>query len=114
MLVLRFKRVIHSIQWIAGKFHERSYAERIAEQKAAVKALVVMYRNSQDIPGRTDTLRAGHLKKGSVNPRHFFKQALKGVRNAATTVSRFLVFKPYMADQISFRRLLRLEMWLPK
>ncbi len=40
-----------SIQWIAGKFHERSYAERIADQKAAVRVLVTLYAHSSDVPG---------------------------------------------------------------
>ena len=39
-----------SIQWIAGKFHERSYAERIADQKFAIKVLVILYQHSTDIP----------------------------------------------------------------
>jgi hypothetical protein len=72
-----------SIQWIAGKFHERSYAERIAEQKFAVKCLVLLYRNSVDT-GEADTLRTG--EKG-VDPRRFIKKALKGVRAAATTTT---------------------------
>ena len=52
-----------SIQWIAGKFHERSYAERISAQKFAVKVLVMLYRHSSDIPGRTDTLKDGPSDK---------------------------------------------------
>ena len=35
-----------SIQWIAGKFHERSYAERIADQKASIRVLVTLYADS--------------------------------------------------------------------
>jgi hypothetical protein len=76
-----------SIQWIAGKFHEKTYAERIADQKFAVKSLVTLYRNSSDIPGRADTLSASHVKNNSVDPRKFFKRALKGVRAAATTTT---------------------------
>ncbi|KAF7376162.1 Mechanosensitive ion channel protein [Mycena sanguinolenta] len=45
-----------SIQWIAGKFHERSYAERIADQKFAVKSVVTLYRNSRNV-GRADALQ---------------------------------------------------------
>ncbi|KAL4264733.1 Mechanosensitive ion channel protein [Pleurotus pulmonarius] len=85
--VLLFEKF--SIQWIAGKFHERSYAERIADQKFAVKALVTLYRNSRDILDRTDTLhdRATHAKNMSISPGRFFKKALKGVRIAATTTT---------------------------
>ncbi|KAF9654005.1 hypothetical protein BDM02DRAFT_3086356 [Thelephora ganbajun] len=78
-----------SIQFIAEKFHERSYAERIADQKAAVKILVTLYRHSRDIPGRTDTMRDGGAadKRSSVSATRFFKKALKGVRYAATTTT---------------------------
>jgi small-conductance mechanosensitive channel len=79
-----------SIQWIAGKFHERSYAERIADQKFAVRALVVLYRNSTDIPGRSDTLKNSHAKTPSVNASKMLKTALKGVRKVATTTTTAL------------------------
>ena len=80
-----------AIQWIAGKFHERSYAERIASQKFAVKVLVMLYRHSSDIPGRTDTLKDGPVdKRMTMNPKKFFKKALKGVRKAATTTTTAL------------------------
>ncbi|KAH8107938.1 hypothetical protein BXZ70DRAFT_884347 [Cristinia sonorae] len=80
-----------SIQWIAGKFHERSYAERIAAQKFAVRTLVTLYRHSSDIPGRTDTLKDGPVdKRQTMNPKKLFKRALKGVRNAATTTTTAL------------------------
>ncbi|ETW80431.1 Mechanosensitive ion channel [Heterobasidion irregulare TC 32-1] len=81
-----------SIQWIAGKFHERSYAERIADQKFAVKTLATLYRHSNDIPGRSDTLRAtrGTDKRATLNPKKFFKRAIKGVRFAATTTTTAL------------------------
>ncbi|THH18467.1 hypothetical protein EUX98_g8949, partial [Antrodiella citrinella] len=81
-----------AIQWIAGKFHERSYAERIAAQKFAVRVLVTLYRHSSDIPGRTDTMRDGHHgdKRMTMNPRRFLRKALKGVRMAATTTTTAL------------------------
>lgn len=80
-----------SIQWIAGKFHERSYAERIAEQKFTVRALVVLYRHSSDIPGRSDTMNgARERSKDKANPARFLKKAIKGVRNAATTTTTAL------------------------
>ncbi|KAJ8488665.1 hypothetical protein ONZ45_g13873 [Pleurotus djamor] len=77
-----------SIQWIAGKFHERSYAERIADQKFAVRTLVTLYRHSQDIPNRSDTFREKtHAKNVSINPSRLLKKALKGVKMAATTTT---------------------------
>ncbi|KAI0081214.1 hypothetical protein K474DRAFT_1588143 [Panus rudis PR-1116 ss-1] len=80
-----------SIQWIAGKFHERSYAERIADQKFAVKVLVTLYRHSSDIPGRNDTLKDGPVdKRMTMNPKKFFRKALKGVKKAATTTTTAL------------------------
>ncbi|KAK0461093.1 Mechanosensitive ion channel-domain-containing protein [Desarmillaria tabescens] len=75
-----------AIQWIAAKFHERSYAERIADQKFAVRSLVTLYRHSSDIPGRSDTLKES-TSKGIAAPRKFFKRAMKGVRVAATTTT---------------------------
>ncbi|KAF7967435.1 hypothetical protein HWV62_34337 [Athelia sp. TMB] len=77
------------IQVIATKFHEQSYADRIANQKFAVKVLVTLYRNSNDIPGRSDTLTAAHAHKNanSHDPRRFIRQALKGVKLAATTTT---------------------------
>ncbi|KAJ7783196.1 Mechanosensitive ion channel-domain-containing protein [Mycena metata] len=77
--VLGFEKL--AIQWIAGKFHERSYAERIADQKFAIKSIVTLYRNSKNIE-RTDTLGAASVKE-ILNPRRFFKRALTGVRSAA-------------------------------
>ncbi|RPD63790.1 hypothetical protein L227DRAFT_496301 [Lentinus tigrinus ALCF2SS1-6] len=83
-----------SIQWIAGKFHERSYAERIADQKFAIRVLVTLYQHSTDIPWRSDTLRDGpsgdSKRKTMLNPQRIFKRALKGVRNAATTTTTVL------------------------
>jgi hypothetical protein len=81
--VLLFEKF--SIQWIAGSYHEKSYAERIADQKFAVKSLVTLYRNSKNV-GRPDALRADSAKD-ALNPRQFFKRALKGVRNVATTTT---------------------------
>ncbi|KAF8161100.1 hypothetical protein B0H34DRAFT_839898 [Crassisporium funariophilum] len=83
--VLLFEKF--AIQWIAGKFHERSYAERIADQKFAVKSLVALYRNSIDVPGRTDTLQTGGAKASMVNPKRIFKKLREGVRFATTTTA---------------------------
>jgi len=111
--VLLFEKF--AIQWIAGKFHEKSYAgtrllfyfifttpcssvwkgnplffffwpERIADQKFAVKSLVTLYKNSVDVPGHIDTL--GQNGKGSsVNPKQLFKKLKEGVRFATTTTA---------------------------
>ncbi|KAJ6586941.1 Mechanosensitive ion channel-domain-containing protein [Mycena vulgaris] len=81
--VLLFEKF--SIQWIAGKFHERSYSERIADQKFAVKSLVTLYRNSKHV-ARPDALSANSAKD-VLNPKRFFKQALRGVRTAAKTTT---------------------------
>ncbi|TFY79553.1 hypothetical protein EWM64_g4459 [Hericium alpestre] len=120
--VLLFEKF--SIQWIAGKFHERSYAgasppplpipptrfplpsasltlssintdpspaERIADQKFAVRTLSLLYRHSRHTSGRPDGTRGGvQDKRASLNPRRFFKRALKGVRFAATTTTTAL------------------------
>ncbi|KAJ3556902.1 hypothetical protein NM688_g1764 [Phlebia brevispora] len=80
-----------SIQWIASKFHERSYAERIADQKFAIRVLTTLYRHSHDIPGRTDTMRDGPAdKRASMDPKRFLKKAFKGVKSAATTTTTAL------------------------
>ncbi|KAF7321301.1 Mechanosensitive ion channel protein [Mycena kentingensis (nom. inval.)] len=74
-----------SIQFIAGKFHERSYAERIADQAFAVRSVVTLYTHSKNV-GRPDTLRTESTKE-LINPTKFLKRALKGVRNVATTTT---------------------------
>ncbi|KAI0305411.1 hypothetical protein B0F90DRAFT_1808688 [Multifurca ochricompacta] len=80
-----------SIQWIAGKFHERSYAERIADQKFAIKTLTTLYRNSTELPENPDEPRDSQAEKRLVlNSRRLVKQALKGVRFAATTTTTAL------------------------
>ncbi|KAI0268803.1 hypothetical protein BC834DRAFT_923155 [Gloeopeniophorella convolvens] len=80
-----------SIQWIAGKFHERSYAERIADQKFAIKTLTTLYRNSTELPEHPDQAPTSPAdRRLTLNPRRFVKQALKGVRFAATTTTTVL------------------------
>ncbi|KAH9920051.1 Mechanosensitive ion channel-domain-containing protein [Fomitopsis serialis] len=66
-LILLAEKV--AIQWIASKFHERSYAERVAQQKFAVRVL-------GDGPPR---------KRGRL-----IKRALHGVKVAATTTTTAL------------------------
>jgi hypothetical protein len=59
-------------------------AERIADQKFAVRSLVTLYRNSRNI-GRPDTLgAAASASPASQSTSKLFKAALKGVRTAAT------------------------------
>ncbi|KAI0633263.1 Mechanosensitive ion channel-domain-containing protein [Trametes polyzona] len=82
-----------AIQFIAAKFHERSYADRIASQKFAVRVLVTLYQHSTDIPWRSDTLRDGApdtKRKSTFNAQKVFKKALKGVRDVATTTTTAL------------------------
>ncbi|KAI0331047.1 hypothetical protein GY45DRAFT_1322992 [Cubamyces sp. BRFM 1775] len=83
-----------AIQFIAGKFHERSYADRIETQKFAVRVLVTLYQHSTDIPWRSDTLRDGPSadpkRKSMFNPQKVIKKAFKGVRNVATTTTTVL------------------------
>lgn len=63
--------------------------DRIAEQKHAVKTLISLYRNSSDIPGRSDTLLASNVTRGAaaVDPRRLFKKLREGVRLATTTTA---------------------------
>ncbi|KAL5528473.1 hypothetical protein ACEPAF_7609 [Sanghuangporus sanghuang] len=81
-----------SIQWIAAKFHERSYADRIADQKLAIRILVTLYSHSSELPGRSDALkdRDATQKPPPADPKKFFKKALNGVRTAATTTTTAL------------------------
>jgi hypothetical protein len=78
-----------AIQWIAEKFHEQSYADRIEKHNFAIQVLVTLYRNSRDILGRTDTLISSAYppKSEPLNASRIFKQALKDVRVAATTTT---------------------------
>ena len=88
-LILLAEKV--AIKWIATKFHERSYAERVAAQKFAVRTLVTLYRHSADIPWRSDTLKdesgdGPHPRKRG----RFLKRALHGVKTVATTTTTAL------------------------
>ncbi|KZV69518.1 hypothetical protein PENSPDRAFT_676041 [Peniophora sp. CONT] len=86
--VLLFEKF--SIQWIATKFHEESYAERIAHQKFAVGVITTLYRHSHNIMGRSDTLKdntSGTAKGVNADPRKALKRALKGVRSAAKSTT---------------------------
>ncbi|KAF8499687.1 Mechanosensitive ion channel-domain-containing protein [Russula emetica] len=76
-----------SIQWIASKFHERSYAERIAEQKFAIKTLTTLYRHSADLP---ESRGHPHEKHPVINPKRLVRKAIRGVRFAATTTTTAL------------------------
>ena len=69
--------------------------ERIADQKFAVKSLVNLYRNSKDLPGRSDDLHDGPLKKGSVDAKRFFKKLRQ--RETSAGSSFLLVNSVFMA-----------------
>lgn len=60
-----------------------SYEDRIAEQKVAINALVILYANSQEL-GRHDLSGSG---RNSPNPGKVLKSALKGFRNVAQTAT---------------------------
>ncbi|CAE7191361.1 unnamed protein product [Rhizoctonia solani] len=74
-----------AIQWIAYKFHERSYAERIAAQKIQTGCLTTLYKHSSEIPGRSDTLKDNQSAAPSViNPKKLLRGVIKGVKGVAS------------------------------
>ncbi|CAE6471545.1 unnamed protein product [Rhizoctonia solani] len=74
-----------AIQWIAYKFHERSYAERIAEQKIQTACITTLYKHSSEIPGRSDTLKDNQSSAPSViNPKKLLRGVIKGVKGVAS------------------------------
>lgn len=77
------------IQVIAYNFHRTSYADRISENKFAVRSLVVLYLNSRDI-GRTDTLDGNPMLKDKARPSQFLKKGLKSARKVVTGASTAL------------------------
>ena len=77
------------MQVIAYNFHRTSYADRIAENKFAVRSLVTLYLNSRDI-GRTDTLDGGPMLKHKVDPAKFLKKGLRNARRVVTGASTAL------------------------
>lgn len=83
---------LHDFQVIAYNFHKTSYADRIAENKFAVKSLVTLYLNSNDI-GRSDTLDGAFAKgpggKG-INPAKIVKKGLRNARKVVTGASTAL------------------------
>lgn len=79
-----------AIQVIAQNFHERSYAERIEDQKKAIRILVTLYKNSSELPDRSDTLRDPQASAANAPARKFFKNAIRGVREAAQTTTTVL------------------------
>ncbi|KDQ51186.1 hypothetical protein JAAARDRAFT_41454 [Jaapia argillacea MUCL 33604] len=95
-----------AIQVIAGKFHQRSYAERISEHKLAMKILTILYTRSSDIPTRSDTMRDGsNNKRGSMaTSKVLLRKALKGVQAAATTTTTVL---GNMASEMAGSRVLQ-------
>jgi len=66
-----------------------THIERIADQKAAVKTLVTLYRNSVDLPSQSDPLTAEDLFKHpwEFTQKRFFRQISDGVRTATSTTA---------------------------
>ncbi|WVW82398.1 hypothetical protein I302_104405 [Kwoniella bestiolae CBS 10118] len=89
-LVLGAEKLI--VQLIAFQFHQDSYEDRLKEQKFNLKALTVLYTNSHDIPGRTDTLSdaASGKTKASHVPKIALRKALRGLKDVATTTTTAL------------------------
>jgi len=82
--ILLLEKVL--IQWVAGKYHERSYSERIVDQKRAVKVLATLYLHSRDIPGQDDTLEDGKIVDAS-NAKKITGRAVKGATAAIRSVA---------------------------
>lgn len=91
------------IQVIASYFHQRSYEDRIEEQKRAIQFITTLYRFSHDI-GRTDTLDRAYNPRASENPARLLKSALKGVKNVAKSTTS--VFGT-VASEIAGERILQ-------
>ncbi|WWC99777.1 hypothetical protein V866_006682 [Kwoniella sp. B9012] len=89
-LVLGAEKLI--VQLIAFQFHQDSYEDRLKEQKFNLKALTVLYTNSHDIPGRSDTLcdAASGKTKASQVPKVALRKALRGLKDVATTTTTAL------------------------
>jgi hypothetical protein len=80
-----------TICYIDAIFDGPLFAERIADQKFAVKSLVRLYRYSVDTPGRHYDLPSDVVEKDdSLNPSRILKKALKRMRSAATTTTTAL------------------------
>jgi hypothetical protein len=62
--------------------------ERIAEQKFAVKTLTTLYRHSSDL--HESRSHQYNEKQPVINPKRIVKQAIRGVRFAATTTTTAL------------------------
>jgi len=63
--------------------------ERIADQKFAIKTLTTLYRNSTDLP-ESRGISPNNEKQPLADPKRFVKQAIRGVRFAATTTTTAL------------------------
>ncbi|WRT64242.1 uncharacterized protein IL334_001173 [Kwoniella shivajii] len=89
-LVLGAEKLI--VQLIAFQFHQDSYEDRLKEQKFNLKALTLLYTNSHDIPGRSDTLidNASGRTKASQVPRVAIRKALRGLKDVAQTTTTAL------------------------
>lgn len=77
------------IQIIAYNFHKTSYADRIADNKFAVRALATLYLNSRDI-GRRDTLDGRWRDKEKMNATKVLKKGLKSAKKVVQGTSTAL------------------------
>lgn len=78
---------------VASNFHERSYADRLEEQRANYNTLVTLYAHSTDQVGLNDTLHdapkgEGGQKPNALTPDKLLKNVLKGVRGVAQTTTQ--------------------------
>ncbi|KAL7424777.1 hypothetical protein Q5752_000461 [Cryptotrichosporon argae] len=80
------------IQMIALQFHRDSYEDRLQDQKFQLKCLTMLYINSHDIPGRSDTLTDAQSTKtrGTQVPKQAIRKALRGLRSVAQTTTTAL------------------------
>lgn len=72
------------------QFHRDSYADRLAEQKANLKALTTLYIHTHDIPGRRDTLTDTSTVASANSSKVAIRKALKGIKSAAQSTTNAL------------------------
>ncbi|KDQ21736.1 hypothetical protein BOTBODRAFT_212160 [Botryobasidium botryosum FD-172 SS1] len=79
-----------SIQWIAYKFHQQSYEDRINRLKAQVECLVTLYESSHTIPGQDDPLSGLPFSKQSKYQSDPLGSTIRNVRGVTTTTTAAL------------------------
>ncbi|KIJ22990.1 hypothetical protein M422DRAFT_276512 [Sphaerobolus stellatus SS14] len=70
-----------AIQFIAATFHQRTYADRIAEQQQATQTLVTLYKNSHPLPGQSGN------NLGQKGPSSILTRAFSGIKGAAQSTT---------------------------